>query len=81
MPPTRPPGPRAARRRHPRLAGVMLLLPVLGLSLVPLYDRDAPRLAEVPFFYWYQLAWIPLGVACMAAAALLLPLSDHEGPS
>jgi hypothetical protein len=24
--------------------------------LVPLYNRDTPRLFGLPFFYWYQLA-------------------------
>lgn len=81
MHPIPPPGPRRRRRRHPRLAAALLLLPVLGLSIVPFYDREEPRLMEVPFFYWYQLAWVPLSVMCMAAAALLIPLPDREGIS
>lgn len=80
MHPTPTPVP-SRRRGRPRLAAALLLVPVLGLFAVPLYDRDGPRLLEVPFFYWYQLAWIPLSVVCMAAAALLLPLPDREGLS
>lgn len=38
----------------------MLLLPVIGLLAVPLYDRVDPALFGVPFFYWYQLAWVPV---------------------
>lgn len=37
-------------------AAVLLLTPVAALSWVPWYARDRPRLAGVPFFYWYQLA-------------------------
>jgi hypothetical protein len=60
----------SARRR----TGVMLLLlPVLALACVPLYARDGPRLVDVPFFYWYQLAWVALSIVCMAGAALLIP--------
>jgi Protein of unknown function (DUF3311) len=28
---------------------------------VPSYNRAAPAFAGIPFFYWYQLLWIPLG--------------------
>jgi hypothetical protein len=52
----------------------LLLLPVLALASVPLYARDGPRLLDVPFFYWYQLAWVALSIACMAGAALLIPV-------
>ena len=45
------------RRRWP---GLLLLLPVAGLLWVPFYDRPAPALFGFPFFYWYQLAWVPL---------------------
>ena len=62
-----------------RWSGVsLLLLPVLGLTWVPSYAREEPRLFDVPFFYWYQLAWIGLCIACMAGAALLFPSSDRS---
>ncbi len=43
-----------------RIAWLLLLLPCLGLLWVPFYDRPGPALLGFPFFYWYQLAWIPL---------------------
>ena len=39
---------------------LLLLLPFAGLLWVPLYDRPGPSLFGFPFFYWYQLAWVPL---------------------
>ncbi len=39
---------------------VLLLLPFVGLLAVPLYDRVNPALFGIPFFYWYQLAWVPV---------------------
>jgi hypothetical protein len=30
----------------------------------PLYNRIEPTLFGIPFFYWYQLAVIPIGVIC-----------------
>ncbi len=54
----------APRRDHPRRPSrwwyLLLALPVIGLVAVPLYAHDGPRLAGVPFFYWYQFAWVPL---------------------
>jgi hypothetical protein len=67
----------STRRR--RWTGVaLLLLPVVGLACVPLYARDEPRLLEVPFFYWYQLAWVGLSMACMAGAAHLMPMNPRR---
>ncbi|MFS3134292.1 DUF3311 domain-containing protein [Gluconacetobacter sacchari] len=37
-----------------------LLLPFVGLLWLPLYDRTEPALLGFPFFYWYQLVWVPL---------------------
>ena len=39
---------------------LLLLLPFIGLILVPLYNTREPELFGFPFFYWYQLAWVPL---------------------
>ena len=44
----------------------LLLVPVLAVLWPPLYNRDDPELLGIPFFYWYQLAVIPVGVACTA---------------
>lgn len=38
--------------------GVLLLIPVLGLMLIPTYARSGPKLFGFPFFYWYQMAWV-----------------------
>jgi hypothetical protein len=38
----------------------LLALPFLGLLYPPLYATRDPEIAGVPFFYWYQLAWVPL---------------------
>jgi uncharacterized protein DUF3311 len=38
----------------------LLLLPFIGLLWVPLYNSMEPALFGFPFFYWYQLAWVPI---------------------
>ena len=34
---------------------------------VPIFDRSAPALAGVPFFYWYQIVAIAVGVLATVA--------------
>jgi hypothetical protein len=46
------------RLHWPRL---LFLIPFLAMMWVPSYNRIEPTLGGVPFFYWYQLAWILLG--------------------
>jgi len=46
------------RRYLPRL---LLLMPLIAMILVPSYNRIEPTLGDIPFFYWYQLAWILIG--------------------
>jgi uncharacterized membrane protein len=38
----------------------LLLLPFIGLLWVPFYNHELPTLFGFPFFYWYQLAWVPI---------------------
>ena len=40
---------------------LLLLIPFVGLLWVPFYNGRSPELLGFPFFYWYQLAWVPLG--------------------
>ena len=42
----------------------LLLLPLLVTLVPPLYNRIDPEVGGIPFFYWYQLAVISVGVVC-----------------
>ena len=53
------------------VVSVLLAIGVAGTLVVPLYARTGPRLGAFPFFYWYQLAWIPL-VAILGTVSYLL---------
>jgi len=44
---------------------LLLVLPYLGLCFPQLYAHATPTLWGVPFFYWYQFAWV------IAASALM----------
>ena len=62
------------RKRSSKAIQLLLLLPFLGLLWVPLYNRHDPVLFGFPFFYWYQLLWIPVtAVLCLICYLLLRP--------
>lgn len=38
----------------------LLVLPFIGLLWLPFYNSPSPELFGFPFFYWYQLLWVPV---------------------
>ena len=59
-------------RRAGPFAKVLVALLFIGCAAVslavPLYNRGAPALFGVPFFYWFQFVWIAVtGVATAIA--------------
>lgn len=55
--------PRAPRSDRTAWAW-LLLLPLVATLWPPLYNRRSPYLFGIPFFYWYQLAAVGIGVVC-----------------
>jgi len=41
----------------------LLIVPLIGVLIPTIYNERTPELIGIPFFYWYQMLWIPLGVA------------------
>jgi membrane protein implicated in regulation of membrane protease activity len=51
------------RTRNPGVywvAGVLLLIAIVMPLMVPLYAKEDPTFAGIPFFFWYQFLWIPV---------------------
>ena len=44
---------------------LLLLVPFLML-ITPWWNHAEPRLFGMPFFYWIQFAFVPVGVICVA---------------
>jgi hypothetical protein len=40
----------------------LFLLPFFGVFFPWIYNTNDPELASIPFFYWYQMLWVPLTV-------------------
>ena len=51
---------------------VLLIIAILGTLWVPIYARSMPELGPFPFFYWYQLIWVPLTAVILWICYLLL---------
>ncbi len=54
------------RKRNSKLWYALLGVPFVGTLWVPLYNSAEPRWGGVPYFYWYQFAWIGIGAAITA---------------
>ena len=70
----------AAERRPKKKASawrwyLLLVAPFVGTLWVPFYNSVEPRLGDIPFFYWYQLAWI-VGGAVLTAAVYFATRED-----
>ncbi|MHB8141208.1 MAG: DUF3311 domain-containing protein [Vulcanimicrobiaceae bacterium] len=50
---------------------LLLVFPFIGLLWPALYNRASPALLGLPFFYWYQLAWVILTSLILGAVYLL----------
>ena len=48
---------------------LLLLVPFLTL-VTPWFNSIEPRLFGMPFFYWAQFAFVPVGVVCVAVVYL-----------
>src|ERR1039458_7123947 len=80
--PVSPDGRPVARR----VVTVLLLVAIGGTLVVPIYARSMPKLGAFPFFYWYQLVWVPVvAILCWLCYVLLrtrpAPASDPANAS
>jgi hypothetical protein len=61
-----------------RWINLLLLIPLV--SILPfLFNTEEPTLGGLPFFYWFQLLVIPIGILCTIAVHRLTRHVDEEG--
>ncbi len=76
--------PTHARPRRSQHWGIWAVIAVLlaavlvGTLWVPFYNRTTPAWGGWPFFYWYQLLWVPI-VALLSWCAYLLSKRAQGG--
>lgn len=54
------------------VAGLCLLAPFVALLWVSSYSRLTPAFIGIPFFYWYQMAWVPVAALLTYTAYVLV---------
>lgn len=54
------------------VAGVCLVIPFIAMLWVSSYARLTPELIGIPFFYWYQMAWVVISTALTFTAYRLV---------
>jgi hypothetical protein len=55
----------APARARTRVWYLLLVVPMIGTLIPPIYNTKDPTLIGIPFFYWYLLLWVPVTVVCM----------------
>ncbi|GGN94516.1 hypothetical protein GCM10010112_83960 [Actinoplanes lobatus] len=69
------PAPTRSRSRHWQW---LLIVPTVAPLLTPYTNRIEPRVAGVPFFFWYQLACALLAMVVITFVHLVTRGDDHE---
>lgn len=59
-------------------AGILLACAILFPLIPQLYASDAPRLGGMPFFYWYQLLWVPISAILTGTSYWLVTREDRR---
>ena len=55
-----------SRQRRRRPVTLLLLVPLVAVLVPEFYNFSSPAIGGMPFFYWYQLAWVAGVAVCTA---------------
>jgi hypothetical protein len=57
----------------------LLAIPCVAVLAVPWFNRAGPSAFGIPFFYWWQLVWVPLsGVFIAIVYRMVVPAGSGE---
>ncbi|MFC0599598.1 DUF3311 domain-containing protein [Streptomyces palmae] len=72
MPETSPPGSRPVITPSRVVVGLCLVAPFVAMLWVGSYAKVDPTLWGIPFFYWYQMLWVPVSAVLTWIAYVLV---------
>jgi hypothetical protein len=55
-----------SRQRRRRPVALLLLVPLIAVLVPEFYNFSSPAIGGMPFFYWWQLAWVAGVAVCTA---------------
>ncbi|MEZ2390469.1 DUF3311 domain-containing protein [bacterium RCC_150] len=59
-------------------AGILLAISIVIPLLVPAYSFDNPRFGGMPFFYWYQMLWVPVTAILVGISYRIVTKEDRR---
>lgn len=60
------------------ISGVLLLAAIVFPLLVPMYAHAGPSLFGFPFFFWYQMLWVPICAVLIGISYWLMTAEDKR---
>ncbi|GAA2317197.1 hypothetical protein SVIO_070920 [Streptomyces violaceusniger] len=60
------------------VAALCLIAPFVGMLWVGSYGKVEPTFIGIPFFYWYQMLWVPVSAALTSVAYVLVRRERRE---
>ena len=70
---------RGPARSGPYIAaGVLLAVAILIPLFAPAYSFAEPRWGGIPFFYWYQMLWVPITAGLVGISYRLVSKEDRR---
>ncbi len=58
---------------------LLLAIPCVAVLIVPFFNRVEPELWGIPFFYWWQMLWVPLSGVFVALVYRTVVVKRGEG--
>ena len=55
----------------------LLVLPFIGTLIPAIYNRFGPSFIGLPFFYWYQLAWV-IATSILLGIVVIATREKHD---
>ncbi|AIY02806.1 hypothetical protein ART_3207 [Arthrobacter sp. PAMC 25486] len=60
------------------ISGILLLAAVIFPLSVPMYAHTDPQLFGFPFFFWYQMMWVPICAILIGICYWLMTAEDKR---
>lgn len=60
------------------ISGILLAAAIVLPLMVPMYAHADPHLFSFPFFFWYQMLWVPMCAILIGISYWLMTAEDKR---